>query len=142
MGTRADFYIGRGKDARWLGSVAWDGYADAILDGHGLGSAKTEDEFTALVEKRLAHRDDGTRPEMGWPWPWENSHTTDYSYAFDDGQVFTACFGYEWLTVAEALDPDRERAVESKTCVFPDMSALKNVTYGPRSGVIMLGIPK
>jgi hypothetical protein len=26
MGTRADFYVGRGKDAEWLGSVAFDGY--------------------------------------------------------------------------------------------------------------------
>jgi len=26
MGTRADFYVGMGKDAEWLGSVAWDGY--------------------------------------------------------------------------------------------------------------------
>jgi len=26
MGTRADFYVGRGEQAEWLGSIAWDGY--------------------------------------------------------------------------------------------------------------------
>jgi hypothetical protein len=25
MGTRADFYVGRGPEAEWLGSVAYDG---------------------------------------------------------------------------------------------------------------------
>ena len=25
MGTRADFYVGVGKKAEWLGNVAWDG---------------------------------------------------------------------------------------------------------------------
>ncbi len=26
MGTRADFYTGRGQTAQWLGSIAWGGY--------------------------------------------------------------------------------------------------------------------
>ena len=30
MGTRADFYIGRGATAEWIGSIAWDGYPDGI----------------------------------------------------------------------------------------------------------------
>ena len=30
MGTRADFYIGKGTDAEWLGSIAWNGYPDGI----------------------------------------------------------------------------------------------------------------
>ncbi len=28
MGTRADFYVGLGEQAEWLGSVAWDGNPD------------------------------------------------------------------------------------------------------------------
>jgi hypothetical protein len=31
MGTRADFYIGRGTEAEWLGSVAWDGYPGGVI---------------------------------------------------------------------------------------------------------------
>ena len=30
MGTRADLYIGRGTDAEWIGSVAWDGYPSGL----------------------------------------------------------------------------------------------------------------
>jgi hypothetical protein len=30
MGTRADFYVGRGGQAEWLGSIAWDGYPSGI----------------------------------------------------------------------------------------------------------------
>jgi len=121
--------------------VAWDGHPETILTKHELATATTREQFEALVDKRLAHRDDGTRPEQGWPWPWEDSRTTDFSYAFDDGQVFTACFGYEWMTVTEALDPERDRAVAGKTsCIFPDMTARKNVTYGPRSGVMILKV--
>ena len=33
MGTRADFYIGRGAEAEWLGSIAWDGYPGGIDAG-------------------------------------------------------------------------------------------------------------
>ena len=32
MGTRADFYVGRGESAEWLGSVAWDGNPRGIDD--------------------------------------------------------------------------------------------------------------
>jgi hypothetical protein len=31
MSSRADFYIGRGQDMRWLGSIAMDGYPDQFL---------------------------------------------------------------------------------------------------------------
>jgi hypothetical protein len=139
MGTRADFYVGRGLEARWLGSIAWDGSPETVLtDREGaIGKAKTADEFERAVTAELASRDDATLPAMGWPWPWENSNTTDFSYAFDGGQVFTGCFGDEWTTVAETLDPERERR-DGKTCVFPDMSARQAVTLGRRSGVIIV----
>jgi hypothetical protein len=32
MGTRADFYIGCGRDSEWIGSIAWDGYPDGLSD--------------------------------------------------------------------------------------------------------------
>jgi hypothetical protein len=31
MGTRADFYVGRGETAEYLGSIAWDGYPDGLM---------------------------------------------------------------------------------------------------------------
>jgi len=31
MGTRADFYVGIGPEAEWVGSIAYDGYPDGVI---------------------------------------------------------------------------------------------------------------
>jgi hypothetical protein len=129
MGTRADFYVGRGVDAIWLGSIAWDGYPDGITDD--VLKASTSVEYLARLSTFWRGRDDVTLPEMGWPWPWETSHTTDYAYAFDDGKVWVSNFGEPWA------DPLTE-GQDVETPVFPDMSDQKNVTYGKRSGVLVI----
>ncbi|MET4695164.1 hypothetical protein [Endozoicomonas lisbonensis] len=89
MGTRADFYIGKGKDAKWIGSIAWDGYRDGIDDS--ILKAETETQFVDAVKAFFKTRKDVTLPEHGWPWPWEDSSTTDCSYWFFDGQVWDEC---------------------------------------------------
>lgn len=145
MGTRADFYVGRGVNAQWLGSVAMDGYPDgpyALM----VSVATTAEEFSALVESALEASGRGTRPADGWPWPWKTSATTDYAYAFDDGAVWVSNFGGAWI---QWVDGDRAgevtgaAAAESyeqhgKTAVFPDMTGVQRVTFGPRSGLIVL----
>ena len=116
MGTRADFYVGSGKDAEWLGSVAWDGYEweDEETD---IAKATTEDEYRKAVKDELATRDDSTMPIMGWPWPWENSQTTDYVYWFENGKVFNDRFSKrEW----------------------PDMTDKTNVQFGGRRSGLMV----
>ena len=134
MGTRADFYVGRGKDAEWLGSIAFDGYPSGI-DGEVL-LATTKAEYLVAVNKFFENeRDDVTLPADGWPWPWNDSRTTDYSYAFDNGKVYANCFGYEWFLVTED-QPDNEYG--NKKCEFPDMSDKKNVTYGKHSGLTVV----
>ena len=80
MGTRADFYIGKGIDSKWLGSIAWDGFPENI-DNNILTSDK-EDVFCQRVETFLMNREDASKPEDGWPWPWSDSNTTDYTYTF------------------------------------------------------------
>jgi len=118
MGTRADFYVGCGKDAEWLGSVAWDGYEwDEDKDSR-IAKAKTEKEYRAAVTEMLAGRRDATPPEMGWPWPWDDSCLTDYVYAFLDGKV---------VTITDTANAE-----------FPDMRARSNFTMGKRSGVIVV----
>jgi hypothetical protein len=129
MGTRADFYVGRGRDAEWLGSIAWDGYPDAMTGN--LLQATTPGMFRTEVAAFLAERDDATTPEMGWPWPWEDSNLTDYAYAFDDGKVW-ATGGPGWF---DPLDMEPEN--EGRTVEFPDMSARKAVTMGKRSGLLV-----
>lgn len=142
MGTRADFYIGRGKDAEWLGSVAWDGHPENFRP---IMIQVTEKGFREMVAKELAGRDDATLPEHGWTWPWNDSGTTDYAYAFDDGKAYTTCFGDRWGTLADyekecaSDDEYKEAKAALPRAEFPDMSERKNVTLGKRSGVLIFG---
>ncbi len=135
MGTRADFYIGTGPNAEWLGSIAWDGYriADAKEKPQGPGAdadavacwkartARTEQQFREAVADLLAVNSDGTSPDHGWPWPWNDSSITDYAYAFKRGR----CCTY--------TKPPHDG--------WPDMSSRKAVTLGARSGLIVFGAP-
>lgn len=139
MGTRADFYVGRGKDAQWIGSVAMDGYPDGF-DRDGLLNATTEQQFREAVAAEIASRNDGTTPEQGWPWPWDDSHTSDYAYAFDGGMVFGTFSGHWFDAVAAAEDGDKEDEAADDTPVeFPNMAERKNVTFSARSGLIVIG---
>lgn len=140
MGTRADYYIGRGKDAEWLGSTAYDGYPDGCP--HSLLGITDEVAFRAAVKSLGDELNHFTSPEMGWPWPWENSQTTDYAYAYDGGSVWVSCFGREWSPAAtyEQLTEDEHEALGKKAAVFPDMTDRQAVTLGPRSGVLILGV--
>ena len=137
MGTRADFYVGRGRDAEWLGSIAWDGYPDGLAEYDVLDQSD-EAVYRRVVAAMFAKRDDATLPDQGWPWPWEDSRTTDYAYAFDGGQVWGSCFGHEWFAATEP-EPDDEDT--PKTAEFPDMTQRQNVTLGKRSGVTFISVP-
>ena len=132
MGTRADFYIGIDRNAEWLGSIAWDGYPDGIPDE--ILTAATEADFRNGVRLLLLGRDDATTPEHGWPWPWESSRLTDFSYAWQDGTAWIASDG--WYAAEDwAADPKPDPIPED----FPDMSSRQAVTMGKRSGLIVLG---
>lgn len=134
MGTRADFYKGRGKDMQYLGSISWDGYPDGLLI---LADCKTEEYFDTLI-KALQERDDFSNPATdGWPWPWTNSSMTDFAYTFDDGKVWVSHFGRNWIefdlaTKIQGPWPEYNRPQ------FPDMTAIQSVTLGKRSGLIVL----
>jgi hypothetical protein len=133
--TRADFYVGRGPSAEWIGSIASDGYPEGA--GNSLLTAATAAEFRDRVASRIHETATGTPPALGWPWPWDNSKTTDYAYAFDNGKVWAARYGYVWFDPLEK-EPDIDD-IPDKSCDFPDMSDKKHVTLGPRSGLIVLG---
>lgn len=162
MGTRADFYVGRGKQAEWIGSIAWNGYPEGICltlsekekvaglnlpmskraefpVGVHLFDAKTEAEFRARVTQFFANREDATLPEQGWPWPWDDSQLTDYSYAFDGGKVWASNFGYGWFDPSTGGYEERcsKKTGERKSAIFPDMSKIKDVTLSERSGLIV-----
>lgn len=141
MGTRADFYVGRGAEAEWLGSIAWDGYPDGIElqdeewpPGQRLFDATTEDQFRNRVAAFFNGRNDVTLPKDGWPWPWDDSSTTDYAYAFDGGKVWASGFGHSWFDATQS-EPEDETP---KDAVFPNMKDRANVTFGPRSGLLVI----
>ncbi len=135
MGTRADFYVGRGKKAEWLGSVAYDGCPEGIDDA--VLAAADEAVYRSAVSDFLKRREDGTTPDRGWPWPWEDSHLTDYAYAFDDRGVFvTSGEYYPWLLATGDLEGQLDKG--DVRVEFPDMTSVQNVTLGSRSGVLFL----
>ena len=141
MGTRADFYIGRDPETmEWLGSIAFDGYPDGHADDNELFSVTSETQYRRSVAEIFESVDHVTLPKHGWPWPWEDSGTTDYAYTWDDG-VWLASFGHGWFARPEyeSLDWDGDDDPRGdKSVTFPDMSAIKAVTLGPRSGLIVL----
>jgi hypothetical protein len=139
MGTRADFYVGRGESAEWLGSIAYDGYPDGIDDA--VLKARTESAYRARVVRFLAEEESATLPKDGWPWPWETSHTTDYAYAFDKGRVWACCFGHRWYHATDpALNDDETSAKEA---VFPVMRTANHAPAGTkRSGVMVIRVPR
>ena len=140
MGTRADFYDSDNGDtatATWLGSIAWDGDPGSV-GTDGLKEVMTKKEWVAMLAT-LSRRKDWTAPERGWPWPWNNSQTTDFAYVRDKaGKVAPYCFGRP--TQFEHKE-DESNEPEPDKVAFPNMSEKKKVTLGPRSGVIVLGGP-
>jgi hypothetical protein len=138
MGTRADFYIGKGATAEWLGSVAWDGY-EWVQEDNPLVQAKTPDEFRAAVAVIAKEREDFTAPALGWPWPWDDSNTTDYAYMLIDGEVKAFCFGRSVPICPDKPEDDEDAEDDGERGDFPNMAEVKNVTFGNRSGVMIIG---
>ena len=152
MGTRADFYVKKGSKCEWLGSIAWDGDLrwvgeEILLTPH------TEASFREKVTIMLGSRDDGTTPDLGWPWPWNNSRITDYAYYWTPskrgvnpyGNIVVAYFG-EKLGYTKGDDGkfrgyelDEEHRKLPNT-FFPDMSKIQNVDFEKRSGLILIPV--
>jgi hypothetical protein len=132
MGTRADFYVGRGVKARWVGSIAWDGYPGSRT--RRLLKAADRLAFLAAV-KELSNEHDFSEPKRdGWPWPWEDSCTTDFAYAWHRGAVWVSCHGSEWLIAKQVLRKNVEFSADC-TAVFPQMMIDEAAPYGSkRSG--------
>lgn len=138
MGTRADFYVQRDGSLDWLGSIAWDGYPDGIDEA--VLVAKTDAEFRESLTAFFADRDDVTMPDDGWPWPWNDSNTTDYGYVHVEGRgTFYRGFGGN-VYAAMGQDDEGERLIAPDIAFeYPDMSDRKNVKFGGKgSGLIVL----
>lgn len=136
MGTRADFYIGRGEKAEWLGSIAYDGYPEGI--DKQILQCTGPDAFRHAVAQFIKDSSSGTTPEQGWPWPWETSSTSDYAYAHDNERCWASCFGSAWFD-PNVERPEDEEEVPGEKAVFPNMKEKQKVTFGKRSGLLVIG---
>lgn len=123
MGTRADFYIGRGKDSTWVGSVSHDGYPEGILD---VLNSYTEKDFLENIKTLETYID----PSQGWPWPWKTSKTSDYSYYWtDEGLIILHSYKSKEFPVEEDTAPDHY-----------GIGGLQNPNNVTTQGLMILGI--
>jgi len=86
--TKADFYVGTGLDARWIGSLISDGYP---VDGYIPAEVFLQvnkimfEEMVLDILREKRKKDRGVVADDGDPWPWLliDSQITDYTYMFD-----------------------------------------------------------
>ncbi len=125
MGTRSDFYLNRGPAARYLGSLALDSHPEGLPDS--LLEARTEADFVREVEALLSEH--GIPGESGWPWPWRDSATTDYAYAFHEGavRVRTGSLWHDWSPEEGLVEREADEALD-----LPDMLGTIEA-QGPRA---------
>jgi len=93
--TRADFYIGQGANANWIGSINHDGYpenipTDILICTNPVLYEELVVEFIKTYEHGVIRSEGGK-----WCWPWGDSRLTDYSYIFEPsvGKVLASKFG-------------------------------------------------
>lgn len=117
MSTKMDFYLGRGRTARWLGSIEGDARPSVLLTtgpGRRALTATNVAAFVDAVTDVIVHwpTDSHSRsfpPDGGWPWSWPTSHLTDWITAFDPSPraVFvTVGGGIRW----HRMNPDHPQA--------------------------------
>ncbi len=85
MGTKADFYVGIGPDAEWLGSIfkegdVWHIPLDILIQINQTMFEELTLELLSSKDSVIADRGDK------WHHPWADSRVTDYSYMFDPGR--------------------------------------------------------
>jgi hypothetical protein len=103
---RADFYVGLGDNARWLGSIANGGNPAAVGATHDLFNLDgdqndySEKTFVGLVESIITDRhDQGYTVRLAssggeWPWDYDRSTGTDYTYAWNNGCIHVFEYGF------------------------------------------------
>lgn len=132
----ADFYLGRGPNAEYLGSVATAGAPEDIevwerfqnLDDENYTPKDFRDEIKDL---RGSTRADDSRQSAGrrWPWRYPDSSETPWAYAFDAGTVYVYRYGVEMAAVrCNYTRPGPQgvrepRRPQSSTPLFPTMTA-------------------
>lgn len=115
MSSYTDFYVGRGEDADWIGSLRGECYPDNFLAVPPVLLALTatdESTFRAAVADALEVWEDerlgqGYPCYLGWPWLWPTSHNSSWIITFDpvpEAVFVTGGGGVTWHQI-ELRDP-------------------------------------
>lgn len=131
MGTRADFYIGI-REPKWIGSLykdadPWNVPCKILIQKNVIMYEETVIEY--LMMKQGAVESSGSF----WPWPWEDSKLTDYSYFFanQSGSVYAYSMRekimFYPLLIMQGEDLNKARV--DMIVKFPKMG----VGYGPNA---------
>lgn len=104
----ADFYLGRGPTAVYLGTAAdaspaqldvWARFTADDPEAELFGS----DHFTKAVTAAMAERADAAVGDNGawllWPHEHTDSGETAWSYSFDKGSLYVDRFGYQQAVI-------------------------------------------
>ena len=138
IGTCADFYVDKGWQAEYMGSLRFDGYPLGIEEP--ILKAGNELDYRNAVTDLITRRRDGNHAEQGWPHLWADSGLTDYSYTFVRtngvyGHVEASRWGMGWFRVdLNQLEP---RMIQRECCLFPDMHSKEHRSgqlYGKQGG--------
>lgn len=136
MGTRADFYkCMNPRNEDWIGSIAYDGYPSGRdLIESNIFSSKTLNEYLRNVVRFLNSEETASLRKDGWPWAWQTSRNTDYSYCFHDGFVWVSNWASDWVKVVEFGEEELDKLefnLDSEKIKFPDMTEMQVVkTFG------------
>ncbi len=123
--NRADFYIGRGIDAEYIGTVFGPRARPDVVDPHRRfvvtkhGAKFSELMFRMSVRSLLMIQPDSPIPP--WPHDYPTSVFTHWVYAYEGGSVFLYRFGF--LVGVVYCNGPSDREGRRKVATFPDMSA-------------------
>lgn len=144
MGTRADYYVGTDPaHMDYLGSTPMDGDpATTAQRGLDVRYDSVEDFVRDLHDLLDAY---GQRRSAGWPWPWDNSRTTDYAYCWDvdTHDVMVSCFGSPLLRLADILEgtaPAFDH--EAEKIPFSDQSFIKRIRWDSGYAPMIIQVPR
>lgn len=138
MINNADFYLGIGRYARYLGSIEDDGdiaTLDDVYDLFGFAvelnetrlrssdrpTLYTEGQWVERVGEIIKDANDGGM--TAWPWLYADSRSTRYTYAWNNGNITAWIHGRQIMLAYPNLSRNE--------AVFPDFG--DQIKPGPRS---------
>ena len=102
--NKADFYVGLGPGAEWIGSVKKCGELWAITTSILLQVSRTMYEEMVIEYIQFCEGVVGDHV-CKWPWDWNDSQMTDYSYIFvpEHHRVYMSMLGQDLIDPIKIL---------------------------------------